>query len=429
MNIVMLTNTYTPHVGGVARSVETFTKAYRQYGHRVMVVAPEFADMPENETDVVRIPAVQNFNGSDFSVVLPVAGLLTDAVTVLKPHVVHAHHPYLLGMTALRIARYHKLPLVFTHHTRYEEYTHYVPGNSPTLQRFVIELATHYANLCDQVFAPSESIAALLQDRGVTAPIEVIPTGIQVEQFAQGNGRRFRKQYNLPEDAIVIGHLGRLAPEKNLVFLAEAVAAYLQSEPKAHFLVVGKGSSETEIERIFNQAGLGSKLHLIGILQPPELADAYNAMDIFAFASTSETQGLVLAEAMAAGVPVVAVNAPGVKEVVRNGDNGVLLPDNNRQAFVSALHWLNSLPEAHRKKLVQRARATAEEFSVAQTTTKALTCYEKLQKKKYAARTETEDQWERALQLIKTEWEIVKNMTEAASAALISTETSSGKTK
>ena len=108
---------------------------------------------------MVRIPAIQNFNGSDFSVALPVSGLLSDTLDAFQPDIVHAHHPFLLGMTALRIARYRQLPLVFTHHTLYEQYTHYVPGDSPVLQRFAIQLVTRYANLADRVFAPSESIA------------------------------------------------------------------------------------------------------------------------------------------------------------------------------------------------------------------------------------------------------------------------------
>ena len=117
-------------------------------------------------------------------------------------------------MTALRAARAYSRPLVFTHHTRYEEYTHYVPGNSPTLKRFVIELATRYANLCDQVFAPSESIAELLLQRQVTTPIEVVPTGIEIDEFAQGNGESIRNKLQIPPGAFVIGHIGRLAPGK-----------------------------------------------------------------------------------------------------------------------------------------------------------------------------------------------------------------------
>lgn len=418
MNIVMLTNTFTPHVGGVARSVETFTNAYRRFGHRVLVVAPEFSGMPQNEVGVLRIPAVQNFNGSDFSVVLPVAGLLAESLNEFRPDIVHAHHPYLLGMTALRVARFHKLPLVFTHHTRYEEYTHYVPGNSLTLKRFVIELSTRYANLCDQVFAPSESIDALLQERGVTTPVAVVPTGIDAEHFAHGNGHRFRASMGIPEDAFVVGHLGRLAPEKNLTFLAEAVAAFLRTEPRAHFLVAGKGPSEDEIRTTFARAGLSSRLHFAGTLKMPRLADAYHAMNVFAFASKSETQGLVLAEAMMAGVPVVALDAAGVREVVRDGCNGRLLFDDAPQTFVSALDWISNLSKEQMQTIIHCAHETAQEFSLPRTTAKALFCYESLRTKNLIEQSSADYQWEKLLQLIKAEWEIVKGMTQAAGSAL-----------
>ena len=227
MNIMMMTNTFTPHVGGVARSVETFTAAYRRQGHRVLVVAPEFEKMAEDEINVVRIPAIQHFNGSDFSVVLPIHGLLASAVEDFRPDIIHSHHPFLLGGTALRMARRYDLPLIFTHHTMYEQYTHYVPGDSQAMKQFVIQLSTSYANLCDLVFAPSQSVAEVLRGRGVRTPIEVVATGVDINAFTQGSGPGFRAAMALPADAFVIGHLGRLAPEKNLEFLATAVAAYL----------------------------------------------------------------------------------------------------------------------------------------------------------------------------------------------------------
>ena len=156
MNILMMTNTCTPHVGGVARSVERFTSEYRRRGHRVLVVAPIFENMPSQEVDVVRIPAIQHFSGSDFSVVLPIPAFLISAVEAFEPDIVHSHHPFLVGGTALRIAHLHETPLVFTHHTMYEQYTHYVPGNSAVLKRFVIKLTTSYANekrYCPCLFA------------------------------------------------------------------------------------------------------------------------------------------------------------------------------------------------------------------------------------------------------------------------------------
>ncbi|MFW6387587.1 MAG: glycosyltransferase, partial [Thermodesulfobacteriota bacterium] len=198
MNILIFTNTFTPHVGGVARSVEAFTAEYRKRGHRVLVVAPEFPDMPQHEIDVVRINAIQHFNTSDFSVALPIHPHLSKAIDDFDPDIVHSQHPFLLGITAVRTARHRGLPLVFTHHTLYEQYTHYVPGNSPSMKRFVIELATRYANLCHQVFAPSESIRDLLLERGVTTRVTVVPTGVKVENFTSVEGTAFRKQLKIP---------------------------------------------------------------------------------------------------------------------------------------------------------------------------------------------------------------------------------------
>lgn len=418
MNIVMLTNTYTPHVGGVARSVEAFTAEYRRCGHRVLVVAPAFDGMPLNETDVVRVPAIQNFNGSDFSVALPVPGLLTEALDAFQPDLVHAHHSFLLGMTALRVARYRKLPLVFTHHTLYEQYTHYVPGNSPALRRFIIELATRYANLCDQVFSPSESIAELLRERGVETPIAVVPTGVDMEHFTQGDGPGFRKNLGIPENAFVAGHVGRLAPEKNLVFLAEAVAAFLKLESRACFLLVGTGPSEADVRAIFEREGLSARLYVAGILESRQLADAYHAMDVFAFSSKSETQGMVLAEAMAAGVPVVGLDAPGVREIVKDRRNGLLLHEESTSAFVSALQWVAGLVWTERQALKQRALDTAEEFSMPRSTATALACYETLRARALADHTAEDEQWEQVLHFIEAEWDILKGLTGAAVAAL-----------
>ncbi len=421
MNIVMLTNTFTPHVGGVARSVEAFTAEFRRRGHRVLVVAPEFDNQPADEVDVVRIPAIQHFNGSDFSAVLPVSGLLTEALDAFWPDIVHSHHPFLLGMTALRTARYRELPLVFTHHTLYEQYTHYVPLDSPPLRRFVIELATRYANLCDQVFAPSESIAALLRERGVEAPIAVVPTGVDLAHYAQGDGAGFRAAHGVPAGAFVVGHLGRLAPEKNLEFLARSVARFLKSAPHAHFLLVGAGPSEPGIWAAFQGTGLDDRLHIAGILSPPELANAYHAMDVFAFASRSETQGMVLTEAMAAGVPVVGLDAAGVREVVRDQYNGCLLHQESAEAFVAALQWVAELAPEKMQQLRRSALQTAEDFSLPRAADKALACYEGLGAQAFIARAQEYELWQRVRKLINAEWDILMGMAGAADAAFSET--------
>lgn len=417
MNILLVTNTYLPHVGGVARSVEAFANAYRARGHRVLVVAPEFADMPADEVDVVRIAAIQNFNASDFSVVLPILPSLNQRIDDFRPDIVHSQHPFLLGMSAMRIARRRGLPLVFTHHTLYERYTHYVPGDSPALKRFTIELATRYANLCDRVFAPSDSIREILRSRGVAAPIEVVPTGVDTERFAHGDGEDFRRRLDIPAGALVVGHLGRLAPEKNLDYLAGAVADFATRNKAVHFLVVGTGPSEAGIRSTFARAGLESRLHIVGVQREQALADALHAMDLFAFASTSETQGMVLTEAMAASLPVVALDASGVREVVEDGANGRLLePDQEPQAFADALAWLTALPPHARQAMQRHALDTARRFSMQRCADMALHSYQALLESRPPPADESA--WEDLMTAIRTEWDILRSMAGAGDAAL-----------
>jgi len=418
LNIVLLTNTFTPHVGGVARSVEAFAKAYRELGHRVLVVAPEFEDAPEHEIDVFRIPAIQNFNGSDFSVVLPVPSGLSDTMVEFKPDIIHSQHPFLLGMTALRIARTLDLPLVFTHHTLYEQYTHYVPGDSPAMKRFIIELTTRYANLTDQVFAPSESIRDILIERGVTSPLLVVPTGVNVERFAYGKGHGFLVKNHIPEDAFVVGHMGRLAPEKNLEFLARSVVTFLKEHSEAVFLLVGAGPSRETIEQIFAEAGMNSRLYMCGVLEKEDLADALNAMNVFTFASKSETQGMVLTEAMAAGLPVVALDAPGVREIVVDTSNGCVIRMETEETFAAALQWVYARSRDEMRTLIAAARATAEAFSMAASAHRALAAYEDLRPDPATRQPEDELGWNQIMARIKVEWDILKTVAQAGDEAL-----------
>lgn len=417
MNILMMTNTYTPHVGGVARSVEAFTQLYRARGHRVLVIAPEFEGQPEHEHDVYRLPAWQNFNGSDFSVSLPLPGSLSQALRDFRPDIVHSHHPFLVGAMAVRVARRHQAPLVFTHHTMYEAYTHYVPWNSRAMKRFAIDLSTNYANLCDHVFAPSASVAAILRQRGVTVPITELPTGVALEQFDRGSGPGFRAIMDIPEDAFVVGHLGRLAHEKNVPFTARAVARFLQERRDTVFLVVGEGPQAEQIDRILTEHGVGDRLYRAGKLKPPFLASAYKAMDIFAFASKTETQGMVIAEAMAAGTPVVALDAAGAREMVADGVSGRLIGEEDTASFARAIADIAGLDAEARARMSRKARAQAETVSLDRCADTALAVYGQLHGQVSAERRQTFDAWQSAQRLIKAEWNVLKSMMEAAGRA------------
>lgn len=421
MNILMCTNTYTPHVGGVAHSVATFAREIRRKGHRVGIICPEFPDF-EEETDVFRVPAVQNFNGSDFSVQVPIPFFLTPILDSFQPDVVHSHHPFLLGDTAQRIAAARNVPLVFTHHTLYEHYTHYVPNDSELLQRFAIELATTYANLCDYVIAPSQSIALLLQERGVTTDIVDIPTGIDVLRYQSGTGASIRAHYSIPDDALVIGHVGRLAPEKNLAFLARAVSRCLLDLQNAVFLVVGEGPSQERISRIFEELGVADRLILAGRKTDQDLINCYDAMDVFAFASRSETQGMVLAEAMAASLPVVALDASGVREIVNPSLNGTLLYRESEEDFAAALARMLTVEPEERSRLQSEARKTADKLSAEHCADRTIEVYTSLTGA--CPKTALDlDPWSAAMRFFEREWELVSGKAQALTSALSSQDT------
>jgi glycosyltransferase involved in cell wall biosynthesis len=272
------------------------------------------------------------------------------------------------------------------------------------LRRFVKHLSTEYANLCDAVIAPSRSIQQLIQDRGVTRLVMEIPTGVDVQKISSGDGAGFRKKAGIPVDATVIGHLGRLAPEKNIVFLAESVSEAMRDNSESRFLVVGEGKSEPEFTKRFED-----RLHMAGKLTGQSLIDAYHAMDLFVFASLTETQGLVLAEAMAAGKPVIALDAPGARELVEDGVNGRLLP-----ADASADRFARAVKRAVEEKGAlsrwsEGARKTAAQFSRDSVLKKLLGFYDELVEERSGSkrREMVEDASFKELQLrIKAEWDL-----------------------
>lgn len=424
MKICMMTNTYLPHVGGVARSVSTFAEEYLRLGHDVLVVAPTFDGDPlpeKSEAFVERVAALQNFNGSDFSVRLPLAAALSDRLDAFKADIIHAHHPFLLGDSALRVAMNKNVPIVFTHHTRYEDYTHYMPFESEALKEVAKTLPTHFANLCDGVIAPSESIARLLRRRGVKSPISVVPTGIDVEGFASANGVHFREKFKIPKSAIVIGHVGRLAAEKNMPFLFEGVAAAMKQAPETWFLVVGDGPEKAMLTEVLTRDNLQDRLVMAGKQTGRALQSAYRAMDFFAFASTSETQGMVVAEAMAAHLPVVALNAPGVREVVTDGENGFLLPPKaSSEEFAAALVRL-AVDPAQREILAKAASATAQKYSRERSARRALAFYDKVRRLTRRERILNHlDPWSTIVHRIGLEWDLLSTRTQTIAAAVFS---------
>ncbi len=424
MNIAMFTNTFTPHVGGVARSVETFSGDLRSMGNSVLVICPTFDGQKESKTEnLIRVPSVQNFNGGDFSIPLPLPFYIDNRLRAFASDLIHSHHPFLLGDAALRSARNLDKPLIFTHHTRYEEYTHYVSSESENMKNFVINLSREYGNMCDAVIAPSESIKNMLVKQGVSSPIEVIPTGTDISFYGNADPEPLKRKYGISPGKKIIGHVGRLAPEKNLEYLTKAVSIVLKRDKNCVFLVTGNGVMKDRIEEICDTEGVKDQLIMTGQLEGKDLASAYSSMDLFVFSSLSETQGMVLVEAMAAGTPVIALDAPGAREVVKSGENGELLDDHAiPDEFANAVEeYLSG------KEKISRAKAgglnTAKQFSRKASVAKLIDLYERVlnvSRPKRTYHTKSIESWEKILRNIKTEWELISEKTKALSSTFLS---------
>ncbi|MBD3296026.1 MAG: glycosyltransferase [Candidatus Omnitrophica bacterium] len=418
MNILMMSNTYTPIVGGIEKSIMSFARELRKRSHRVIIVAPEFKGQPEDEEDVIRVPAIQNFNGTDFSVELPLHGRVSAFVKNVGIDIVHSHHPFLVGDTAVRFAAQYGVPLVFTYHTMYELNTHYVPGDSQLLKDFAVELVVGYCNLADHVLAPSQSVKKLILGRGVKTPVTELPTGLYPEKYSSGSGRKIRQKAGVPEDVFLAGYVGRVAEEKNMDFLCEALERFLRERKDAHFLLVGGGDMLEPVKERFREKGWGDRVHASGFLKEQDLTDAYHAMDILVFASKSETQGLVLAEAMAAGAPVVALDAPGTREVVKSGRNGTLIHEEDKDVFARALMDIMDMDISGRKDLAAGARRTAAEFSMEKSVKRLLDVYEGLVEKGRTEKNRHKSDWVAAMSKIKAQLKLTGNMARATGTAL-----------
>jgi 1,2-diacylglycerol 3-alpha-glucosyltransferase len=421
MKIAMFTNTFSPHIGGVAYSVTWLACDLRARGHQVLVIAPEFEGAPSIEADVVRVPALQKFAGSDFSVPIVLSRRMFSEIEEFKPDIVHSHHPFLLGGMALRVSAALNVPIIYTYHTRYELYSHYVSQDSPALKRAALNLTLGYCDLCDAVVAPSESVAQFLAAQGVSTSVTVIPTGIDPATFQNGNGARMRAELGIPGRAFVIGHVGRLAPEKNLEFLSEALAGFVSANVAAHVVVAGQGPLAGHIRSAFEEIGRSANLHMLGTVTGDRLADVYASMDVFAFSSQSETQGLVLAEAMAASVPVVALDAFGAREVVCDTRNGRLLPSGaSAEEFCEAFAWVQKSPPTRRRTLRKEAGKTSHRFSRITSTRRMLQLYEARISLKATNKDVQSSLWQAAKREAEEEWKIFRNVAQAVGGAVVS---------
>ncbi len=375
MHIAHFTNTYHPVTSGVVRSVSSFRQALTNLGHNVFVFAQTDRDYEDEEPFVFRYPAVQ-LPLQEYPLTIPVSNFVDTLLPSLKLDVIHAHHPALLGQVAARKAEVLDIPLLFTHHTRYREYSHYAFGVPKNLAKQVIERwIGDYMGQCQHIVVPSESIKKILTETyGVTQGITAVPTGIDVASYQQADAGDTRQRHGWADDDMVLISVGRLAKEKNFETLITAVAPVIKAHPQTRLVILGEGEERKELENLAEALGVAERVNLIGTVPFKEVPNYLKAADIFCFASVTETQGLVTLEAMAAGLPVVAVDATGTSDAVTDGVEG-LLTDESPQALTQALRRVLE-DEALRGKLAEAAAKKANDFDIERQAKRLVQVYE-----------------------------------------------------
>jgi glycosyltransferase involved in cell wall biosynthesis len=312
LRVGLFTECYRPIQNGIVASVDALAHVLRENNHAATVVTPHMPGYVDADRDVVRVPSLPLPTRTAYRLTVPYFPRTERAFTI-----VHAHSPFVTGWLGVREARRACVPLVFTYHTQLEEYAHYVPFEARTTRAAATRLTRAFANLADLVIVPTESMERRLRAFGVRARIEVVASGIDVELFASGTrSDALRARLGVARGEKMILTVGRLGREKNVELALEGFARL--GDPRARFVIVGDGPHREALVERANALGVADRTLFAREFARDALPDAYASADAFAFASRSETQGLVLVEALAAGAPIVAVDTPQTRDVLGN---------------------------------------------------------------------------------------------------------------
>ncbi len=364
MKVLMVSDVYFPRINGVSTSIQTFTACLAELGVEVRLIAPSYeGQVPA--AHIVRIPA-RRVPLDPEDRLMNYARLVAhvDSLQPGEVDVVHIQTPFLAHYAGVRLARRLGVPALATYHTFFEEYLHhYVPALQKNWMRGLARrISCGQCNALDAVVVPSSAMRDRLAAYGVTAPMHVLPTGIPLGNFSSGDRAGFRAAYGIAPNAKVALFVGRLAHEKNIEFLLEAAAHAKMKLPQLVWLITGEGPAQPRLKRRVEQLGLNEQVRFLGYLDRSRaLIDCYAAADVFAFSSLTETQGLVLLEAMALGVPAVALSAMGTADILAPR-LGAVVPEPYPERFAEDLVALLCDPARH-ARLAAEARDYAKQWS------------------------------------------------------------------
>lgn len=379
MNIALMTNNYKPFVGGVPISVERLAKGLKAQGHQVTVFAPAYQDYTDTgELHVIRYSSLlQKFIGG---IVLPNPFDSVIDAEFKKQHfdVIHVQHPMLIGRAAQHLSRKYNIPLVFTYHTRYEQYVKCYTKGLLNMDRSMPLYLHTFLKHCHHIIAPTEGMKDYLTKELRLDPlmVSILPTGIESSHFqvSEKEARAVREKYLIPKDMPLFLSVSRMADEKNVSFLLQAAAEFKERYPGPfRLLMVGDGPCKAEYEALCRRLHIDREVIFTGKIPNQEIAPYYTAADAFLFASKTETQGIVILEAFAGKAPVIALDATGVRDLVRNGKNGFLCPEDTA-CFAGKIQELISDP-ALKRALSENAFLSALEYREEAVAKKAVGLY------------------------------------------------------
>ncbi|MFH1609312.1 MAG: glycosyltransferase family 4 protein [Candidatus Bipolaricaulota bacterium] len=383
MKIGLFTDTYVPDTNGVVTVIRLMERELSRAGHEVYVFAPAYPGHVETRSEVYRFPSVRMVLYEGMRIALPVVSRRVLRL-ISCMDIVHSHDPFSVGQVGFWAARWYRIPHVHTYHTLYMEYRRYLPRPLRPPRRTVEQLSRTFCNRCDAIVAPSRQMEKELQAYGVTVPTYPIPVGVDEDDFARPIEWNARQEFGLLTNDLLL-FAGRLGLEKNLEFLLRAFRRLLPERPSARLVIAGGGPQHKHLERYAVELGVGNKVTFTGHLPRERLIDLYKQATLFVFASKTETQGLVLVEAMMAGVPPVALGKMGVLDVVAHGETGLLVDEDEEEFATACLRLLAN--EGERRRLGEAARTGAISQSARSSTAKLIQIYEEVAAQRAATQT------------------------------------------
>lgn len=392
LRVAIFTESFLPYLSGVTVSVDALARGLGTLGHSVLVVAPRPADgLPPAPTssgpdpEYAWVPSYEpaGLVPAGYRMPVPLPGPAVAAVDRFRPAIVHANSPFVSGLTARAAARRVGARLVFTHHTRFADYRHYLGPAGGLAAAVVDRYLLRFWRGCAAVIAPSPDLRDEIRARlpaGRRRPVvRTIPTGIDLAAIGALAPIDSRAALGWPPDSIVVASLGRLAPEKNVATLLEAFAQAAREEARLRLLLIGGGASEDELRGRAEEPDLRGRVAVTGLLPRQAALARLKAADLFIFASLTETQGVVLAEAQACGLPIVALDGPGVRGTVTDGVDGIVVTgepsgSEDQESLGGALAGL-AADGPTRARMSSLAKASAERFGLERCVARAVELY------------------------------------------------------